>query len=274
MSIVFKNMFTMPAADENPNTCEGTCDAKPIHLTAPFTVKKIDHLLRWFYRYEIVFLSLLGCGLITSRFGPEFPPLEALTSILELGTFLDMDMARGFAIQALAAPSMGLSAPIRLSLALSFRITEWTEPAFRELITTPANRVTAEDFTLLGSPVAHLIFATQAEIRGLRLAIAFNPLIPASHDPTCKKPVVGCQCSWEAAWWDGLARHYLHPDFPSTPREAISKLENTPIVGVTTACRLQAVRLIKDQRVFEMEDDIVENALKMLKSYEGTVFNI
>jgi hypothetical protein len=81
-----------------------------------------------------ILLSVFGQWLITPRFGPEFPPLEALTSILELGTFLDMDLARCFAIQALAALTMGLSPVVWLSLSLSFRITEWIEPAFRTCV--------------------------------------------------------------------------------------------------------------------------------------------
>jgi hypothetical protein len=203
------------------------------------------------------------------RFGLEPPPLEALIAILELATFLEMDVARNFAIQHLAAPALGLFPSRRLSLGLSYRISTWLEPAFRELITTPACRISIEYFALLGVPVCHLLMSTQASIRSLRLAIAFNPFKPPKHDTTCKRPSTGCQSSWEIAWWDGLARHYLHPDFPTTPRETIQKLETTPIVGVTNACRLQAVEHIREQRVFEREDEIMDKALHALKGYEG-----
>jgi hypothetical protein len=36
------------------------------------------------------------------------------------------------------------------------------------------------------------------------------------------------------------------------------------------ACRLTAVEIIKEKCVFEREDDILENVLKVLKNYEGT----
>jgi hypothetical protein len=192
-------------------------------------------------------------------------------SILELAMFLKMDLARTFAIQALGAPNMDLSPARQISLTLSYHITEWIEPAFRQLVATPANRVTANDFSLLGSQLTHLVISTQADIHALCLPIAFNLLKLTRHDTSCQKPYMGCQCSWEAAWWDRLAHHYLHPDCPASPREAISKLESTPIVGVTTTCRLAAVEIIKEQRVFEREDDMLENALKALKSYEGIV---
>jgi hypothetical protein len=54
----------------------------------------------------------------------------------------------------------------------------------------------------------------------------------------------------------------------------ISKLETTPIIGVTTACRLQAVEVIKQQRVFQIKDDMKQEALKKLKEYEGTMWKI
>jgi hypothetical protein len=198
--------------------------------------------------------------------------LTALKSILGLATFLQWEDARHFAIQALSAPMMTLSPALRLSLALSFRISNWIDPAFSELMVTPLGSLTLEDFTLLGPPITHLIVTTQASIRAHRLLVAYNPFKPTSHDPTCKKPIVRCQCNWEAAWWDGLARHYLHPDFPASPQDIISKLETTPIMGVTTACRLQAVEVIKEQWVFELENDWKAKALKKIKEYEGTVF--
>ncbi|KAF8507351.1 hypothetical protein JB92DRAFT_2815395 [Gautieria morchelliformis] len=226
-STIFKDMFSVPPSQNSmtaTNSCtiipkDGLTDETPIRLGLPFTVRKMDTLLRWYY-----------------RFSPEFPTLSSLISILELSTFLDMDIARAFAIQALGAANMGLSSAYRLSLGLSYHISEWIEPAFKDLMHTPANRIPAEDFVHLGPLVCHLVASTQAEIRALRLSIAFNPLIPPSHHPSCKNTVLACQAAWESAWWDGLARHYLHPDYPLSPHEALSKLETTNIIGVTTAC--------------------------------------
>jgi hypothetical protein len=198
------------------------------------------------------------------------PDVGGLQDILELSTFLEIDIARLFAIQALANPKLNLSPCVRLSLAIRFRISDWIEPAFDELIATPANRIPHEDFMLIGMDVGHLILATQAAIRAHRLLVAYNPLKIANHDPSCEKPVVGCQCNWEAAWWHGLARHYLHPEHPSSPTEMIAKLEKTPLTGVTTACRLKAVQVIKEQRVFEAEDDMRAEAFRRLREYEGT----
>ena len=178
-----------------------------------------------------------------------------------------MDGARNFAIAHLSSPEISLSASHRISLGLGYCITEWLEPAFKELMLTPACRLTVEDFTLLGIPVLHLIMAMQARIRCLRLAIAYNPK-PYKHDFTCKH--AGCQTNWEIAWWDRLARHYLHPDFPTHPQETLEKLESNPIIGVTEACWLHVDESIKEQKVFEHEDDIVDDALNRLKTFEGS----
>ncbi|KAF8515176.1 hypothetical protein JB92DRAFT_3115060 [Gautieria morchelliformis] len=120
----------------------------------------------------------------------------------------------------------------------------------------------------------HIIHSTQSEIRHLRLILTYNPLKMDKHDVLCKRPALGCQASWEAAWWDGFARHYLHPDHPCTPLEALVKFESANIAGVTTACRLQAVEFIRDDGVFDREYGILEEGLKFLKKFEGTVVGV
>jgi hypothetical protein len=50
----------------------------------------------------------------------------------------------------------------------------------------------------------------------------------------------------------------------------IAKLEKTPLTGVTTACRLKAVQVIKEQQVYEAEDDMRAEAFRRLREYEGT----
>jgi hypothetical protein len=104
------------------------------------------------------------------------PDVGGLQDILELSTFLEIDIARLFAIQALANPKLNLSPCVRLSLAIRFRISDWIEPAFDELIATPANQIPHEDFVLIGMDVVHLILDTQAAIHAHRLLVAYNPL--------------------------------------------------------------------------------------------------
>ena len=67
-----------------------------------------------------------------------------------------------------------------------------------------------------------------------------------------------------------MARLYLHPDYPASPQGILLKLENTLIIGVITACRLDAIDEIKQQRVFEREDDFKEETLRKIKQLEGT----
>ncbi|KAF8523855.1 hypothetical protein JB92DRAFT_2883211, partial [Gautieria morchelliformis] len=177
-SIVLRDMFTMPATASGSDD-----DERPIKIGAPFTVRKLDNLLIWFHRVDLTVLDV-----------------SALTDILELALFLQWDTARHFAIQALKDSS--LTASHWLSLAISYRIPDWIEPAFKDLMDTLPQTFTTEDSMLLGQHIMMLIMTMQAAI------------------PTC-------QCNWETVWWDGLACHYLHPDFPSSPQDTLLKLEKT-----------------------------------------------
>jgi hypothetical protein len=193
---------------------------------------------------------------------------------LELGTFLEWDRARNFAIQALSRSDMQLSPACRLSLAISYRINDWIEPSFRELLATPTDKITLEDYMHLGYEILHVLISTKAKIHNHRLLVAYNPLNPPAHDASCKSPRVTCQSNWEEAWWDGLARLYLHPESPPSPEEIIMVLENTPVGGVTPACRRLVVELIKERRVFERENDMKEEALKRIRELEGTILGM
>jgi hypothetical protein len=197
--------------------------------------------------------------------------VTALTDILELSTFLEWDNARSFAIQTLSSSTIGLTPAHKLSLAISYRIHPWIEPTFQLLMNTQTHSFTVEDSAFLGQRIMMLIVTTQATIRNHRLLVAYNPLKLQHHLTACKQPLTTCQCNWESAWWDGLARHYLHLDFPCSPQDILLKLEKTPVMGVTTECRLHVIELIKQQRVFEVEDDLKAEALSKVMALKGTV---
>ena len=154
----------MPEADSHMR--EGQSDALPIHLEGLFTVRKIDHLLNWFYRYALSFCDTSGLQQphTSHRLDLQFPPIEALTSILELATFLEMDHAHAFVIQALSGPTLTLSPALRLSLAISFRIKDWIEPAFNELLTIPAHGGYSESSDICTCRLFCLYFIVHVDI--------------------------------------------------------------------------------------------------------------
>ena len=41
----------------------------------------------------------------------------------------------------------------------------------------------------------------------------------------------------------------------------IIKLENSPVTDIMAACQLQAINVIREQQLFEQEDDMAEAAL-------------
>jgi hypothetical protein len=49
-SIIFTNMFSIPSGNNPLSSQEGSTDETPIRLAHPFTIMKLEHLLKWFYR--------------------------------------------------------------------------------------------------------------------------------------------------------------------------------------------------------------------------------
>ncbi|KAF8531042.1 hypothetical protein JB92DRAFT_2854718, partial [Gautieria morchelliformis] len=174
-SIVLRDMFTMPAAasGSDESVQEGDSDDS-------ITVRKLDNLLIWFHRVDLTVLDV-----------------SALTDILELALFLQWDTARHFAIQVLK--DSGLTASHRLSLAISYRIPDWIELAFKDLMDTPPQTFTTEDSMLLGQHIMMLIMTMQAAICHHRLLVAYNLLKLRHHDIACVKQSATCQCNWETA---------------------------------------------------------------------------
>ena len=121
-------------------------------------------------------LHLLMVELKHPSYSSDLSSLEGLISILELGMFLQIDVARAFAIQALSTPSFNLSPTWQLSLALTFHISDWIESVFKELVVTPAHQLSLEDASLLGLTIMHIIHSTQSEICHLCLVLAYNLL--------------------------------------------------------------------------------------------------
>jgi hypothetical protein len=186
--------------------------------------------------------------------------------------FLQWDAAWHFAIEQLA--TKGLTASHKLSLAICYRIHDWIEPVFQYLMDTLLQNFTVDDSALLGQQIMILIVTTQAAIHHHWLLVAYNLLKLHHHDTACNKTLATCQCNWETAWWDGLACHYLHPNFPCSPQDILLKLEKTPVMGVTTECWLRGIETIKAQWLFELENDMKMEALMKLQTFEGPMVNL
>ncbi|KAF8583515.1 hypothetical protein K439DRAFT_1617426 [Ramaria rubella] len=160
-SIVLNTMFTMPEGEGQQSQKEWLDNENPIQLDAPFTVKKFDNLL------------FCVCTNVSRR-NPQFPPLDALKDILELATFLVMEIAHSFAIQALASLTLSLSPATHLSLAISFRIGDWIKPAFQEVITCEPYELrgfhtagAAGDVPDYGNPGSHLFASSRGCIQSI-----------------------------------------------------------------------------------------------------------
>ncbi|KIJ26786.1 hypothetical protein M422DRAFT_272129 [Sphaerobolus stellatus SS14] len=153
-SSVLKDMTQMahgPVVKE-----EGSSDLIPIWFGDPFSVEKMDHLLGWIYREKL----------------DRELNVKELADILELGTFLDMHCARVTAIEQLSRIS-NFPPALKLSLALSFHVSEWIEPALWQLLKTDAGSLTYVCYTSL-------------------------PFF------TCLSPIPPCSSDWVSFTWPGV----------------------------------------------------------------------
>ncbi|KIJ33432.1 hypothetical protein M422DRAFT_264536 [Sphaerobolus stellatus SS14] len=234
---------------------EGSSDLIPIRFGDPFSVEKMDHLLGWFYREKL----------------DRELNVKELADILELGTFLDMHCARVTAIEQLSRIS-NFPPALKLSLALSFHVSEWIEPAFRQLLKTDAGSLTYGDFIILGPYMTHILMTTQFAIHHYRSSLAFHPY-RLVHQTGCHSPGLEysvCQKKWSNEWKQGFTPLYLHPDAPLSPEEAMQKLAAAPMPGVTPACCNAAISHIIELGVFEKENEMAKEALKKVQFFVGT----
>jgi hypothetical protein len=167
------------------------------------------------------------------RSGPICPSLLQLEDILELATFLQWKCAHNFAIKGLLSENNRLSSAHKLSLAISFRVTEWIDQP-SSLLTTPLHKITLQEFKHLGSLGSHLVTMTQYSILFHCTIIVYNPIKPMFHGGSCLNMEI-CRANWESTWW-GLAQHYLHPEYPHNSGEIVLRLEGTLVDSVTDAC--------------------------------------
>ena len=197
--------------------------------------------------------------------------ISDLSDILELGTFLEMDCARDTAISRLSLHP-DLPSVLKLSLGISFCVSQWIEPAFLHLLGLDINLLTTSDFILLGPAVLRILVTTQSTVSRTRLLIGLNPY-KLLHQPTCNSPGPEfslCQNKWSDAWRLGFGPHYIHPDIHLTPADALEKLSTLPMKGVTPQCRAAAIQRIKESKVFEKETEIISKAVDEVRALEGT----
>jgi len=186
--------------------------------------------------------------------------LEDLDDLLNMACFIQADKAREFAINVLNSRDVPI--PWMLYYGQCYDIPEWIPNAFWALVHRWTGNLTETNFHILGCRNLRVLFHVKEEVSNLRSQISYTaPSIP--HDSTCPSNKE-CQDTWNASWWGSFARHYLHPERPETPDEAIFKLSHAGPPKVHVSCHTRAVEWIKEKGILQREEQIIQHSINMV----------
>ncbi|KAF8581804.1 hypothetical protein K439DRAFT_1618758 [Ramaria rubella] len=178
-----------------------------------------------------------------------------------MSAFFQMDAAQQSVVSELDCRL--LPASERLLLAQKYNHKPWISNAFRELLWKHYILPTLKDYVSLGMANIFYIHETKIKIHNHHQLVVFSaPRV--NHSIIDCTGIVKCEEVWKMAWWSGFGHHYMHPDFPATPEEAYSLLDDAEIPHMAPRCKKRTVEDIRKSKVLEEEYRIIERTIKII----------
>ena len=153
-----------------------------------------------------------------------------------------------------------LTPTVKLLIAQRHRISGWVLGAVRALVMRPPTLFSLAEYELLGYQNVYIIDKVRTQIQHHRLCVAFHSPNILHEEMLCVHKEA-CGEAWDTAWWGGFAKHYLHPDMPATPKEALADLLNADIPGVTYQCHINTVGYVDSKGVLKKENEFIMAAI-------------
>ncbi|KAJ7459476.1 hypothetical protein B0H11DRAFT_2316805 [Mycena galericulata] len=236
---------------------DGLSDATALVLPDSIEADELDHLFDFIFnmKYEI----------------DEIRPLLSLCAILKLSHFLDIGTGTAYAIHHLSTHPH-LRPALRLFLACTYDVDDWVSTAFLELMRTPIQQLTANDYQLIGAWVYKLLVLTHAKVDEHRSGLAFFPPV-VLHSPDCIR-TEQCVKAWEDAWFgkaggSGMVSALLDAKLPGAVLYSV--MDQFQVFGMRDACRVQTLSSLEDtpekMSSLKKEISIIEEAVRMLKGH-------
>ncbi|KAJ7496441.1 hypothetical protein FB451DRAFT_1385846 [Mycena latifolia] len=258
LSEVMKSILSIPDGKVPTDpTREGT-ELYPL-LIPDTTVVEFDDFLQWLYRAEWEALAS----------HPEDRE-RICTHLLKLADKWEIEVGKQYAITALQ--NMALSPSRRLHLAGRFTITDWVEPAVREILDKKLTDLTENDVAAIGLTVySKFVKAKEmldAEIRRTALvapAMGKDPAWECHNHPSCL-------AVWPKLWFDKIGKKLLHPTTPiklNQIRAEVQKDETLNHPGLSDNCRLDMVLLVAHNLTFADEQIVPACAESIVKYYKS-----
>jgi hypothetical protein len=199
-----------------------------------------------------------------------------LVAVLRLSTLWEISSGRDWAIHYLSPSNLlpaTLPAPDRIKLSREFCVTEWIEPAFRELYTSDWLKLKDADVEKIGLK----FFATAVKARAAvdrhrgRLAHCAPPVV-------CSPPCIPdsriherCVSAWQEVWWKRIGRHMLHPVNPCPFSDVIAYIERVDVKGMQPACLRETIHSLKTTDRFGYEEQVIRQAIDSIAAYQLTL---
>ncbi|TDL30239.1 hypothetical protein BD410DRAFT_710334 [Rickenella mellea] len=243
-SPIFRHMFSVPPGT---NASEGKDDSAPICLHGVKS-SDFDHLC--FYPF--------GC------FVKHSSSEDFLVALIKLSTLYDIEDGREYAIAQFPTSPTWRPA-LQLHIARSYRVEDWIEPAFRQLIANPTISMPWCDAELLGLPTYHLVVQTITKVEAQQKLLAFYPA-EMKEWIFCTTPE-NCTSCWELGWWNHVARHLLHPDAALSGQKMTELLGSIKIPGMCHHCQGETVSSLVENGALLMEEAFISEAIQQLDMF-------
>ncbi|KAG9309792.1 hypothetical protein JVU11DRAFT_10168 [Chiua virens] len=254
-SPIFDAMLSLPQG-ENQENIEGRSDDNPIVLHG-IVRQEFDHLL---------------CYLHGRRGGSdsELERREFLISVLKLSDLYQIDTGFQFAVSELKRASpMPFEPSLKLKLGRQYRINKWVEPAFCALMERPVSSITRLEAHQMGMEFFWILVTTKAEIEDHYRALAYTEPALDQLGDLCETPQA-CAAVWKDEWWNGIARHLLHPETPCRSQSGIiALLEGTDFdSGICSTCKAGIILKLMDSPALQYEEAQEDIATVFVMDYQ------
>ena len=111
----------------------------------------------------------------------------------------------------------------------------------------------------MGLEYFHILAHTKSLIENHYRAIAYSEPKPV-QPITCKTPSQ-CAAVWADEWWNGVARHLLHPEAPCRGNEILALLDDVEIPGFCADCKAATVLRLMQSDALQYEDTLLNIAV-------------
>ncbi|KAF8124440.1 hypothetical protein EV363DRAFT_1454488 [Boletus edulis] len=244
-SAVFETMLSLPQGQQLEacqQNAEGHCDENPIVLHG---------IVRWEFDHLLTFLFGWYSG--------EPQRQDFLISVLKLSDFYQIDRGFQYALAELKRLSP-FDVALKLELERQFHVHEWVEPSFRAMVERPVSSISRIEARRMGMENFWILTTTKAKIEEHYRALAYTqPMLVRS--PECKTPLA-CAAAWKEEWWNGIARHFLHPEPPCRSHGGILVLlqETNFDGGICASCKAGILSKLESSAALRYEEDMQDIA--------------